>query len=769
LTRMAAYLDRQYHRLIPAIKWPRTVGALLREGLASTSRKYWVSLRLSTIGTIGVGLIAVCHVNSDLGSYLVWLVVGAGPMMAVERAASILAVEGLMLASSVVAARTLAETPWLMLPFIFAFMAASTFIIVTRKFGPSGLLMQVVSLGSLYGVVFAPGEIGWTAAANFGASALAFGLLVLFDNWLWPDRAEPILIDLLGANAAKHRRRLAGAAQFYLDAHAVPPPEPPPTSDLPQYLALLDRAVAEGLSAHRRAVLLAAVTRMTRIQMEIDRLIIAAREAVRRQIRMMMRAEIENAVNAIAAALDEFAQDRASLMRCGADEPPSAAATRARLMVDALTARIIQVRPLYIQRVGGAEVANFAYFANCLENLTQLLERSLDEPPATFTHRTRPAPQLPDMHDPMPLQYSLKVGICSVAGYVIGLAAQRPEFSVILTTIVITALPTYGASLRKMILRIVGSALGGLVSLLLIIIVTPNFETLPAYLLAIFIVLYISAYSSLGGERIAYAGKQIGTAVLLVFAGLSPSTEIYGPLWRIWGILLGTFVVTVIFFLLWPEYAGDSLLPRLRQVIRDAIALAPRGPGAGSKAAIETASSETMHLLKEILEVADDARLEGRKSLLNHDAVVQAAGILRRIANRLAGISMGRLAVQLPPFDPETEGARTAVIRAVRERLEWWLAQFETPQRFRPSGPIAFPAQGARNEIALPLDNYSRRLEAQGFARINSWTIEQRRTILSELQSLHRLKFLMAELDRYLSAVGRLPARPLATAAMSRR
>ncbi|MBV8452655.1 MAG: hypothetical protein JOZ29_10325 [Deltaproteobacteria bacterium] len=40
-----------------------------------------------------------------------------------------------------------------------------------------------------------------------------------------------------------------------------------------------------------------------------------------------------------------------------------------------------------------------------------------------------------------------------------------------------------GASVRKMILRIVGAAIGGTISLLAIIIVTPNLETLPAYLL----------------------------------------------------------------------------------------------------------------------------------------------------------------------------------------------------------------------------------------------------------------------------------------------
>ena len=60
---------------------------------------------------------------------------------------------------------------------------------------------------------------------------------------------------------------------------------------------------------------------------------------------------------------------------------------------------------------------------------------------------------------------------------------QRADLSTILTTVLITALPTYGATLRKMILRIVGVIIGGAITLLTIIIVTPNFETLPAYMM----------------------------------------------------------------------------------------------------------------------------------------------------------------------------------------------------------------------------------------------------------------------------------------------
>ena len=114
-----------------------------------------------------------------------------------------------------------------------------------------------------------------------------------------------------------------------------------------------------------------------------------------------------------------------------------------------------------------------------------------------------------------------------VIGYVIGLITHRADLSTILTTIIVTALPTYGAALRKMILRIVGAVLGGGVSLLAINIATPNFSSLPSYMLVTFVILFISFYASLSSGRVAYAGKQLGTTFLLVFAGLSPPPDVY--------------------------------------------------------------------------------------------------------------------------------------------------------------------------------------------------------------------------------------------------
>jgi hypothetical protein len=83
----------------------------LARALALTSRKIRTALRLATIGTIGAGLIVSCHVYNELGTYIVWLLVGAGSMMTASKALRFLFVEALAQMASVVMARPLVPIP----------------------------------------------------------------------------------------------------------------------------------------------------------------------------------------------------------------------------------------------------------------------------------------------------------------------------------------------------------------------------------------------------------------------------------------------------------------------------------------------------------------------------------------------------------------------------------------------------------------------------------------------------------------------------------
>jgi hypothetical protein len=642
-----------------------------------------------------------------------------------------------------------------MLPFLFVLVSFSKYLGIIRQLGSPLLLIEVVCLDTFYGVVFAPREIGWSAAGAFGGSVIAFGVLVLFDGWLWPDRGEALLMESLGVSVARARSQFLAASNFYLDSQAASqPPLPPPTSDLPAHIDLLNRAVVEGVSEHRRAILLATVTRVARIGLEIDRLTIAVRQNVPRVIRGMIRPEIQATVDAVGAVLDEIARELPTHIAVGSDTPSSASRTRARSAMESLSARIIQIRPVYIKKASPAEIENFATFTDSLAALTGHIDHPLDEPPQSHTRASsKSAPRLTDDPDPSLVRYSLKVGLCAVIGYAIGIVTQRADLSTIVTTVLVTAVPTYGAALHKMILRIVGAIIGGAVALLLIIIVTPNFATLPSYMLAVFVVFYLSAYSSLTSGRLAYARKQMGTTFALVFTGLSPAADVYEPLWRIWGILLGTLVVAIGNSLLWPQYAGDSLVPRLRKVIRDTLELAPGGAAANTENEVQQANSETMRTLAEILEVSYDVEVEGRTSTVDHNAIVEAAGTLRRIANRLASIASGRIITPMPQLDPMTESARAAMLDGVRRHLESWLEFFSGNDSLNAAAAETIAQAQSPDDLEIPLEQLSSRLEERQFTRIGAWTLEQRRAILAELHSMRRLNYLVAELNRWFAKI----------------
>ncbi|MFZ0677716.1 FUSC family protein [Candidatus Binatus sp.] len=682
-------------------------------------------------------------------------------MMSMRKAVAWQIAVMLALITSVIMARAFAETPWLMLPFVFAWISFSTYVGATRKLGSGLILIQIVCLITFYDVVFGPQEIGWNAAASFDASAIAFGVIVLFDNWLWPNPGEPILIGFLGASAARARSQLLEANNFFLAGQSVLRPHlPAADSDLPAHMALLERAVAEGASEHRRAILLAAITRAARIDLEMDRLITTARENLPRVIRTMVPDETQSAVNAIAAALDEISHNLPARIVAGAEEQTPATRTHLRLAMDNLAARVIEIRPAYIGKASPAEVENFAELIDSLAAVTRHIERPLDEPPMqTIDSSNSPVPRKSAVPrsatpaDPAVVRYCLKVGLCTVVGYTIGLIAQRPELFTILVTVITVGTPTYGATLHKMYLRIAGFVIGGAVSLLAIIIVSPNFDTLPAYLLAAFAVFYLFAYSSLGNSRISYAGKQMGFIFSLVFIGLSPSVDIYQPLWRIWGALLGAFVVAIVFFTLWPEYAGDSLLPRLRRVLANMLALAPGGSASSSEDQILKTNSETMRVLTEFLEIAEDARMEGRTCAVYHDGIVEAAGTLRRIANRLSYIATARVVTQMPQLDPVTEFARERVFNTIRGQLSSWLDFFNSAEWSSASAARAIAEKHPAGELAELLNEFSSHLEEQGFARLESWPLEPRRTMMAELQSMRRLEFLFSELNRYLADI----------------
>ena len=725
--------------------------------LTAHPKRARTALRTAFICALGFGLMAAAHADALLGPYALWTVASAGGARITPLAAlRFIAVTGAGLALSVPLAGQLAEAPWLMLPFLGVVAMAFRYIMTARRLPYAWVIVEITFLTSFYLVVFKPRDFGVEVAATFGAVVISFILIALFDTVLWPDPADAALTAMLGHSLGRTRARLGQAAALYFAPRGKLNAKIPGfISDLPAHLAVLERAAREGASSERRAVLLGAITLGERMHIEVDRLIVTALDPQLGGARAMLRPEIEALVRALDTALAarEAELARGEIMYGENAAGPASGAIRP--AIDALQTRLAAVRPTLLAQTAAAEAANLGAFLDGLGRIGTLVERGLEEP---WLRNSRPEPERAFEIDPALVRYSLKVALAIVSVFVIGITTQRADLSVIITTVIIAGLPTYGATLNKMLLRLGGNLCGGAMGILAIILVTPNFDTVPVYMLAAFLALFIAAYVGLGNGRFAYAGRQMGSAFVFTWAGISPSEAITTPLYRVWGILLAMVVLTLVFRLVWPEYAGDSMLPRLRKILRATLDLIPGGAAAGAVRAIHDADAGITRHLAELLAVADDARLEGRASGGDPDAIVNASGTLRRIAHRLSALSTTRLEAPTPALSPPAQAARGRLIAAMRSRLEAWRDHFEGADCRSSRAALAIAASHAPAETEVPLREFTDRVSDAGFAEIALWPTPMRLQLMSEIASLKRLVQLFADLDAEMARVAR-PAR----------
>src|SRR5215472_7719194 len=99
---------------------------------------------------------------------------------------------------------------------------------------------------------------------------------------------------------------------------------------------------------------------------------------------------------------------------------------------------------------------------------------------------------------------------------------------------------------------------------------------------------------------------------LICYVGLAPSSDIYRPLWRFWGIILGVLTTGFVFLFLLPEYAGDKVVESLIKLARTILLFAKDVARENlSEGRISAAERHVSANLLELLNMADQASLEG--------------------------------------------------------------------------------------------------------------------------------------------------------------
>jgi multidrug resistance protein MdtO len=171
--------------------------------------------------------------------------------------------------------------------------------------------------------------------------------------------------------------------------------------------------------------------------------------------------------------------------------------------------------------------------------------------------------------NPQHVQFAIKVTLAGMLGYLFYTASGYYGIHTVFYTPLIIALASTGATIHKGFLRVVGCIIGGALGLICSIWVMPRFETFETFLFIVFCVHGLAAWIAAGSERISYMGLQIALAFDLGFLqGYGPPDNIDPLRDRFIGIVIGIFIVTTVFSLIWPESADWSARQRLAACLR---------------------------------------------------------------------------------------------------------------------------------------------------------------------------------------------------------
>jgi len=115
-------------------------------------------------------------------------------------------------------------------------------------------------------------------------------------------------------------------------------------------------------------------------------------------------------------------------------------------------------------------------------------------------------------------------------------------------------------------------------------------------------------------------------------------------LWRFWGIVLGVLTNGFVFLLLWPEYAGDKVIDSLAKLMKTSLAFAREvAEGTITEGRIAALAQGLSANLLQVLNFADQARVEGQSGREISASGFDAAATVIRIAYRFEVIARARL------------------------------------------------------------------------------------------------------------------------------
>jgi len=191
--------------------------------------------------------------------------------------------------------------------------------------------------------------------------------------------------------------------------------------------------------------------------------------------------------------------------------------------------------------------------------------------------------------NPEHLKFALKGCLAASGCYVIYTAIAWPGISTAVTTCLLTGLSTIGASRQKQVLRLAGALVGGfLIGMGSQIFILPYLNSIAGFMVLFILVTAAASWVMTSSPRLSYFGLQAVLAFYLInLQEFAMQTSISIARDRVVGILLGLFMMWLVFDQLWGHAAGVEMKRTFISAFRLLAQLAREPVSTDIRAAIE--------------------------------------------------------------------------------------------------------------------------------------------------------------------------------------
>jgi len=182
--------------------------------------------------------------------------------------------------------------------------------------------------------------------------------------------------------------------------------------------------------------------------------------------------------------------------------------------------------------------------------------------PSPSENRGRATPLVPGgLSNLEHVKFGLRGCLAASLCYIIYNSLSWPEISTAVTTCLLTALSTIGASRQKQILRFGGALVGGLgIGIGAQIFILPYIDSIGSFTVLFALVMGAAAWIATSSPRLSYFGVQVAVAFCLITSQeFRIQTSLAVARDRVVGILLGLFMMWLAFDQLWSASAGVEM------------------------------------------------------------------------------------------------------------------------------------------------------------------------------------------------------------------